>query len=127
MYASSGFSPKMRAGQKTGPTPGACETGISTPNNTSPKPLLNNAKVLVQMFLMMGHTPSSSIASAINAAPAITAVSAGDLKYPRVYAMPTSAPSSTLKQDGQVDRMPSGSKTTLPSTGQYWKEVCERR
>jgi len=54
MYASSGFSPKMRAGDSSCRTPDTCDTGMRMPSKTTQKPPLNNAKVLVQMFLMIG-------------------------------------------------------------------------
>src|SRR6187397_1627754 len=112
----------MRAGQSAGPTTDICEIGMSRPSATSEKPPLNSAKVLVQMFLMIGQTPTSSVATTIITAPETTYTSESLTNRPRVNARPASAPTSTLKQDGHVERIPSGSKTTFPSTGQCWKK-----
>jgi hypothetical protein len=122
MYASKGFSPNMREGQSAGRMPGACVTGASKPSIVSANPPLNNANELVQMFLMIGFTPAMAYANAIITTPATTNAAAERAVSRRVNTMPASAPSSTLKQAGQVDRMPSGSKTTRPSTGQCGKK-----
>jgi quercetin dioxygenase-like cupin family protein len=80
------------------------------------------AKLPVHRFLMIGFTPAMAYATPIISAPAITKLGAGLANSPRACAMPAIAPSRTLTQAGQVESSPSGSKTTLPPTGQYGKK-----